>query len=98
VNSIKQLRILAYLEGTSLIALVFVAVPMKHIFGEPGLAKILGPVHGGLFVLFLLNTMSVAIERKWKFTRTTWKLVLACFIPFGTFYIDRTVLKKLAHE
>jgi integral membrane protein len=55
----------------------------------------LGPVHGALFLLFIFNTLSVGVEQKWEFRKTTWKVILACFIPFGTFYIDRKILSKV---
>lgn len=90
-----HLRILAILEGISLLILVFVAVPLKYGLGNPGPVKLMGPVHGTLFLLFLFNTLSVGIEQQWKFKETTWKVILACFIPFGTFYIDRKILSRL---
>ncbi|WP_370898431.1 DUF3817 domain-containing protein [Chryseobacterium gossypii] len=90
-----RLRILAILEGISLLILVFIAVPIKYWAGNPGLVSMIGPVHGTLFLLFLFNTLSVGVEQQWKFKETTWKVILACFIPFGTFYIDRKILSKL---
>ncbi|HLP52597.1 MAG TPA: DUF3817 domain-containing protein [Chitinophagales bacterium] len=89
------LRILGFLEGLTLLILVFVAVPMKYYWGNPSLVKSLGPIHGAIFILFVLNTFSVAVEQKWEFKTTTWKLLLACFIPFGTFYIDSKILSKV---
>lgn len=84
---------LAFLEGTSLIVLVFVAVPLKHLFSMDELSKILGPIHGALFVLFILNAIGVATEYRWQFRSTTFKVMIACIIPFGTFYIDRKILR-----
>ncbi|WP_312076738.1 DUF3817 domain-containing protein [Chryseobacterium sp.] len=55
----------------------------------------MGPIHGSLFLLFLFNTLSVGVEQNWKFKYTTLKVLLACIIPFGTFYIDRKILSKL---
>ncbi|HEY1038222.1 MAG TPA: DUF3817 domain-containing protein [Bacteroidia bacterium] len=94
-TKIGRLRLIGYLEGLSLLVLIFIAVPMKYIFHEPGLTKAIGPVHGAIFLLFMLNTMSVGIEKSWKFKTTTWKILVACFIPFGTFYIDRKILKNI---
>lgn len=95
-TNIGRLRILAFLEGISLLVLVFIAVPLKYYFGNPSLSSSLGPIHGAMFLLFLFNTLSVGVEQNWKFKTTTWKIILACFIPFGTFYIDKTILKKLS--
>jgi integral membrane protein len=94
-TKVGRLRVLGFLEGLSLLVLIFVAVPMKYLLGDPSLSKSLGPVHGALFLLFMLKTFSVGIEQNWKFGTTTWKLLVACFIPFGTFYIDHKLLRKI---
>lgn len=93
-TSLGRLRIIGYLEGFSLLVLVFIAVPLKHFFGNPELVKVLGPIHGALFLLYTVSTLSTAVELKWKFSAVTWKILLACIIPFGTFYVDYTILKK----
>lgn len=90
-----RLRILGFLEGSTLLLLIFVAVPVKYIFKNPAISETLGPVHGALFLLFVFNTLSVGVEQNWKFKSTTWKVLLACIIPFGTFYIDKTILSKI---
>jgi integral membrane protein len=94
-TNIGRLRIIGYLEGISLLVLIFIAVPMKYYFGNPSLSKIIGPIHGAIFLLFLFNALSVGVEQNWKFKTTTWKIIVACFIPFGTFYIDAKILSKL---
>ena len=94
-TKVGRLRIIGFLEGISLLLLIFVGMPLKHLFGNPSVSQQLGPVHGAIFLLFVINALSVGIEYKWKFRETTWKVLLACFIPFGTFYIDKEVLSKL---
>jgi integral membrane protein len=94
-TKVGRLRIIGFLEGVSLLVLLFIAVPMKYYFGNPSLSKTLGPIHGAIFLLFLFNALSVGIEQNWKFKTTTWRVILACFIPFGTFYIDIKILSKL---
>lgn len=94
-SKIGRLRIIALLEGVSLLVLVFVAVPFKYLLHDDRVTRLVGPVHGVLFLLFLINCLSVGLEYRWKFKTTTWKVLLACIIPFGTFYIDRTLLSKM---
>jgi integral membrane protein len=90
-----RLRIIGFLEGTSLLILLFIAMPLKYIFGMPLLTRPVGTVHGALFLLFIFNTLSVGVEQNWRFAATTWKVLLACIIPFGTFYIDTKILSKI---
>lgn len=94
-TQLGRLRLLSYLEGISLLILVFIAVPLKYWGQQPMLVKALGPIHGMLFLWFVISTLSVGVERHWKFRQTTWKVLLACIIPFGTFYIDRHILKPI---
>lgn len=93
-----RLRILGLLEGTSLLLLLGIAMPMKYIWDNPSGTRLIGPLHGVLFLLFIVNTLSVGVEQGWQFRVTTWKVLLACIIPFGTFYIDRKILRKTDHR
>ncbi|KAB2915571.1 MAG: DUF3817 domain-containing protein [Bacteroidetes bacterium] len=94
-TKVGRLRIIGFLEGVSLLILVFVAVPLKYAANDPSVTKFMGPVHGALFLLFVFNTLSVGVEQQWKFRDTTWKVLLACIIPLGTFYIDQKILKNI---
>jgi integral membrane protein len=84
-----------FLRGIIAFGAHFRVIPMKHFFHNPALSKFLGGIHGAIFLVFVLNTMSLAIEQNWKFRTTTWKIIAACFIPFGTFYIDHKIFKHL---
>lgn len=98
-SNIGRLRIVGLLEGVSLLVLLFIAVPLKYLAGDPSLTKMVGTIHGVLFLLFVFNTLSVGVEHQWSFKKTTWKVLLACVIPFGTFYIDRKILMPIMkHE
>ncbi|MET0244419.1 MAG: DUF3817 domain-containing protein [Flavitalea sp.] len=94
-TNLGRLRIIGLLEGISLIVLVFIAVPLKYGLSNDQVTKMIGPVHGALFLLFVFNAVSVAIERRWEFRKITWKVLLACLVPFGTFYVDRKILRKM---
>lgn len=94
-TSLGRLRIVAFLEGVSLLVLVFIAVPMKYALKNPIGSEVVGPIHGALFLLFVFMALSVAVEQRWQFRTTTWKVLLACVVPFGTFYIDKKILSQL---
>lgn len=94
-STIGRLRLLAFLEGVSLLILVFICVPVKYMLGDPVYVQAVGPVHGILFILFVINAFGVGTEYGWNFKTTTWKVLLASFIPFGTFYIDAKILKQM---
>lgn len=90
MNSI--FRITAFLEGLSYIFLLFVAVPIKYQMGDASYVQILGMPHGILFMLYVF--LAVYLKPQYNWDSKTFLLVLvASLIPFGTFYVDRKVLK-----
>lgn len=94
-SNIGRLRFLGFLEGLSLILLMFIGVPLKRMYDMPEFVKIVGPIHGVLFLLFVAYTFIVAAQYKWKFTGITWQILLSCLLPFGTYYVDEKILKGI---
>jgi integral membrane protein len=95
-SPVGRLRILGWVEGITLLLLIFIGVPLKYFLQKPGFVQAMGPVHGAAFLLFLFSALSVGVTYGWTFRKTTWKVILACFIPFGTFYIDHKILRQLS--
>lgn len=83
-NSLRNLRLMAAVEATTLVLLVCIAVPLKHLGGMPVAVKWLGPVHGVAFVAYLWMVFSVAASGGWKRSEVI-RLVLAAMIPFCGF-------------
>src|SRR5690606_22379750 len=94
-TKIGRLRMFAFLEGLTLILLVFIAVPLKYLLDLPLLVEMIGPIHGALFILFVVTVVWIALEREWKFPRTACIIFLSSFVQFGTFYIDRKYFRNL---
>lgn len=94
-TNIGRFRLVALLEGVSLIILMFIAMPLKYYFDNPLPVKYIGAAHGALFILYVLYALQIAAEHKWKFIKTTLPVLVASFIPFGTFYIDHKILRHL---
>lgn len=87
-SSLSVLRLVALLEGLSLIALVFIAMPLKYYWDKPQAVKIIGMAHGVLFVLYVINLLMVHLKYKWATGKTVGAFA-AAWIPFGTFYADK---------
>jgi len=90
---IKLFRGISLLEGLSLLALLFVAMPLKYIWGNPEYVKIVGMAHGLLFVAYILFAIMTKFELNWK-SKTLLIVFVASVIPFGTFYVDKKYLSK----
>ncbi len=92
-TSIGLFRILSFTEGMTYLILLFIGMPVKKLWGIHEVSASIGPLHGGLFILFLIMTFLVAYQSKWSFSKTTWKVLLSCIIPFAFIYIDKKILK-----
>lgn len=86
-------KITALLEGISYIALLFIAVPIKYLAGDPQFVKLLGMPHGILFLAYIVLAIVLSTELKWS-KKTLFIILIASIIPFGTFYVDRNYLKS----
>ena len=89
---LKFFKIIALLEGTSLLLLLLFAMPMKYMFHEPIFVKIIGMAHGILFVAYIIMAIIQKIESNWSL-KTFVVISIASVIPFGTFYVDKKYLK-----
>lgn len=90
---VQAFRVLGWLEGLSFLALLFIAVPMKHLYGDPQYVKVLGPIHGGLFVGYVLLSHYVADKLGWDL-KTRFLAFVASVLPFGTFVFEAKYLRK----
>jgi integral membrane protein len=91
--NIQTLRIVGTLEGLSFLLLLFIAMPLKYMMGNPILVKYVGMGHGVLFVAFLAVLFIVCEKQKWSLSVFLMGLV-ASILPFGPFVFDAK-LKKL---
>ena len=93
-SHLGRLRVIAWLEGWSLLLLMFVAMPVKYLMDVPEATQAIGMIHGILFVLFITATLAISIIQRWNLGRV-FVVMASSFIPFGTFYVDRKILRKL---
>ena len=89
---LKFFKLIALLEGTSLLLLLGFAMPMKYFFQEPIFVKIIGMAHGLLFIAYLILAVMQKIASNWSL-KTLAIVSIASVIPFGTFYVDKKYLK-----
>lgn len=92
-HSLRLLRYAAWVEGSSLLTLLFIAVPLKHLFECPAAVQVVGPLHGMAFLIYCWLAISVAANEKWKATKLLVALALA-FIPLGGFFAARFLWRR----
>ena len=87
-SPIPFLRGTALVEGVSFLILLGIAMPLKYFAGLPGAVKVVGWIHGILFVLFCAALLWTMIAARWPLARGALVFVGA-LLPFGPFLIDR---------
>ena len=83
----RTLYWLALADGVALLLLVLAAVPLKYLMGIPLGVKILGPIHGALFLSLLLTTVAALVTGRLRGGLAA-LLLVGALIPLGAFYAD----------
>lgn len=80
----KRLRLISWAEGSTLLLLVLIAVPLKYLAGMAQAVSIMGPIHGVAFLLYLAMVFRVVAMGGWRAGDIA-RMILAAFLPFGAF-------------
>ena len=88
--ALVRYRVVAYIVGVLLLVLVGVAMPLKYFADQPTLVAVVGPIHGFVYMVYLVVAFDLAVRAKWTFTRTL-LILLAGTIPVMSFVAERKV-------
>jgi integral membrane protein len=90
LDALLRYRVIAYVVGVGLIVLVVIGLPLKYAADSSGVVSVVGPLHGVLYVVYLLATLDLA--RRIRMNPVTAVLImLAGTIPFLSFVAERKV-------
>ncbi|HEX5982894.1 MAG TPA: DUF3817 domain-containing protein [Solirubrobacterales bacterium] len=84
--TLRNFRYVALAEATTFLALLAASV-VKHTGGSEIGVKILGPIHGLLFIAYVVMALQLREEAGWTGRQTFWILVGAV-LPFGGYVVD----------
>jgi integral membrane protein len=94
-GALERYKVMAYIVGVGLIILVFVGIPLQYAAGLPQVAHIVGPIHGFLYIAYLVAALDLA--RRARFTLLQMgAMVGAGFVPFLAFVVERSVAKRVS--
>ena len=97
MTELRQFRLTALMEGWSYLILLFIAMPLKYGAGLPLAVRVVGSVHGLLFIVFMVTLYRVLRARKWPIGRAA-RAFVCSVIPFGAFVFDASLRKEIAAE
>ena len=96
-GAVLRFRVMAYTVGGMLLVLVFVGVPLQIWADAPGVVHLVGPVHGFLYIIYLVAAADLTRRAGWP-VRQLWDVVLAGFIPFAAFFVERRVVHRAERQ
>jgi len=84
---VRAFRTVAMAEAISWLALI-VATVVKYTAGQPSAVKILGPIHGVLFIGYVVLALTVRSRLRWN-ARTLAIVLLDSVLPGGGLVVAR---------
>lgn len=87
---------MAYIVGVMLLILV-AGMIAKYAFDQSVVVEVAGPIHGFLYVLYLLTVIDLALKAKFSVVRTL-LVMLAGTIPLLSFVAEHYVVRDLRAE
>ncbi|MDR6302124.1 DUF3817 domain-containing protein [Mesonia maritima] len=92
-SQVKAFQIISFLEAISFLVLLLIAMPLKYLYDQPEMVRIVGMAHGILFVLYVIGAY-------WMYEKLNWSLktlgvtIFCSILPLGPFYVERKYLPK----
>lgn len=90
--NLRSFRYVALAEATTFLALLVASV-VKRTSGEEIGVQVLGPIHGLLFIAYVVFALNLRQDVGWTNKQTFWILVGAV-LPFGGYVVDRWLLRR----
>ncbi len=96
-RALTRYRVMAYVVGTMLVLLVFVAIPLQYGANIPQMAVVVAPIHGYLYIVYLVTGADLARRAHWRLGRII-LVVAAGFVPFVAFIVEHRVTRQMREE
>jgi integral membrane protein len=93
-TALRNYRVAAWVTGTGLLVLVFIAMPLKYFFGEPRPVALVGMLHGFLYMAYIVCTLILAERCRWR-PLDALVILLAGTIPIASFVAERQVTRRV---
>ena len=96
-SQIEKCITIGKIEGYSYLALLGIAMPLKHFMNLPEAVKVCGSIHGVLFVWFCFMLLNAFLQKQLSFKQCALSFVLS-LLPFGTFFLRKICTQNSLHH
>lgn len=93
LRSAKLFVTIGTLEGISYLLLLLVAMPLKYWCDMPEYVRVVGMIHGILFLAYVGHGLYLTLYHSWLWKWFLW-IVIASLLPFGPFVADRKIIRE----
>ncbi len=96
-GALIRYRVMAFVVGTALLVLTAIVIAQvcgAHVKAE---ADIVAPIHGYLYILYLITAADLARRAHWKLGRIL-AVVAAGFVPTLAFFVEHGVYQQMQTE
>ncbi len=87
-------RVMAWVVGLMLL-LVVAATLVKYLGDDPRWIERVGPVHGFLYIVYLLATIDLAFRVRWSAMKTL-GVCVGGTVPFLSFVLERRITQQVS--
>ena len=92
--ALGRYRVMAYVVGVMLLVLVVVAVPLRYAAGIPEVSRVVSPIHGFLYIVYLVAAFDLALRARFT-AKGTVLVLLAGVVPLVSFWAERRVTSRV---
>ncbi len=92
---LRRFRMLGFVEGSSLLLLLLVAMPLKYLYDMPEAVRWVGSLHGALFVVYVGFSLAAGSALGWSARRIVASWIVAS-IPLGPWLLDDRLFGEAA--
>jgi integral membrane protein len=87
--TLRNFKLVALIEATTFL-LLLVASYIKRAGDQPLGVEILGPIHGLLFIAYVVMALALRDHAGWT-GKQTLLILLGAVVPFGGYVVDRWI-------
>lgn len=96
-GALLRYRVMAYVVGIGLAILVFVGIPLQYGANSPGVVKVVGPIHGALYIVYLIASADLGRRARFGLLQLA-AMAAAGFVPLLAFVVERQVVRRIRRE
>lgn len=96
-GELTRFRVMAWTTGCLLLLLVLVAMPLKYLGDDERMVRVVGVLHGWLYLAYLVTAFTLAYRLRWSAGKSL-LVLLAGTVPFMSFVAERRVTAELGPD